>query len=159
MQTHCWRKVFIDLSESIFRELGFAPPAMIFEDSLPLSMQLCLDDQQFELLHSENELSDHILISCMLGTVPQGAERGGYRKLLKENLSQMRIAGEYFGIDSENQALKLMFLKALSNTSAPALLADMRSVAGKWKSWEEKFFSDDAVSSASRVPGGTLLLA
>lgn len=159
MQTHCWRKVFIDLSESIFRELGFPLPAMIFEESLPLSMEFYLDDHQFELLHSENELSDHILISCTLGAVPQGAERRGYRELLKENLSQMRIAGEYFGIDSEKQTLKLMLLKALSSTSAPTLLADMRSVVGKWKSWEEKFFSDDAFSSAGGIPGGTLLLA
>ncbi len=159
MYTHQWRKAFIELSEAIFRELGFPPPAMIFEDSLPLSMELTLENHPFELVHSENDLSDHIFISCTLGSVPQTSVSHAFRELMKENLLQMRTAGEYFGIDANTQTLRLMFLKSLAITSAPALLGEMRNIVGKWSSWEQKYFSGEVVFLEDGAPGGTLLLA
>ncbi len=159
MHTHHWRKAFIDLSEAIFRELGFAPPAMIFEESLPLSMEMNLENFPFELVHSENDLCDHVLISCTLGAVPQVSGSRAFRELMKENLSQMRTAGEYFGIDTDSQTLKVMVLKSLVTTSAPALLAEMRNIIGKWSSWEQRYFSGDVFFSEGGAPCGTLLLA
>lgn len=159
MYTQQWRKAFIELSEAIFRELGYSPPAMIFEDSLPLSMELTLENHPFELVHSENDLSDHILISCTLGSIPKTSASYAFRELMKENLSQTRTAGEYFGIDADTQTLRLMFLKSLSTTSAPALLGEMRNIVGKWSSWEQKYFSGEVVFSEDGAPVGTLLLA
>lgn len=159
MTSQQWRTAFIELAEDIFRELGFPPPAMIFEESLPLSMDLQLEDHQFELLHSDNDLADHILVSCKLGSLPRGAEHRGFCELMKENLTQVRTAGQYFGIDSETRSVKLMFFQALSTTSAPLLLEQMRTVVTQWNSWEEKFFSNDSFSSMSSDDASPLLLA
>lgn len=159
MQAHRWRQSFIDLSEDVFRELGFPPPAMNFEDSLPLSMELYLQGYQFELLHSENELREYVLVSCTLGEIPKEFRCHGYRELLKENLSQVRSAGVFFGMDSERYMLRLMFLESLSATSAPALLETMRNIVEKWQSWEGQFFSGNAFTSASDGTDAPLLLA
>jgi hypothetical protein len=132
---------------------------MIFEDSLPLSMDLYVEDHQFELLHSDNELADYILVSCNLGSIPQGSEHRGFRELMKESLMQMRTGGEHFGVDSEARRVKLMFFEALSTASAPLLLEKMRSVLTKWNAWEERFFSNDPVVSMGRGDASAHLLA
>lgn len=159
MQLHRWRQSFIDLSEGVFRELGFQPPIMNFEDSLPLSMELFHEGFQFELLHSENDLQEYVLVSCTLGEIPKEFRCHGYRALLKENLLQVRSAGVFFGLDSERSMLRLMFLQGLSTTSAPAMLETMRNITEKWQSWEDRFFSGSALVPGSDDTDTPLLLA
>lgn len=136
-----WRRKFIELSESIFRELGFEPPAILHEDRLPLAMELEYADMEFELLHSATEMEDRFLVSCKLGKFPEEHVVRGVRLLLQANLPLVRMHKATYGLDPDNLNLKTMYYENLSEVTARVVLERMREVSSGVTNWRDEFFS------------------
>lgn len=129
MQNYQWRSKFIELSENIFRELGFSPPSM-----------LELEGLSFELLHSPSEYPEKILVVCKLGQIPASNEIHGMQELMRENLLQMRVHGEWYGIDGDQREVHLLCHKEIDNLSAVEVLQHMRKMAENSHDWQSRYF-------------------
>ncbi len=151
MSRSIMRKKFLELSEDIFRELGFFPPPMLHEESLPLAMELELDGFNFELLHSSGDLNYQVLIKCKLGKIPQSNEFYGLQMLMRGNLENMRIYAEWYGVDFETREVLLMNGKDLGNTSAQDLVLCMKQMIENSSDWEARFFDPTFLRSEDLV--------
>ncbi len=134
------RSKFVEISEGIFRELGFAPPSMLHEDSLPLVMELEFEGKCFELVHSPNELQDKFLIVCKLGEMPAAERVHGMQEMMKENLLQMRVCGEWFGINAANNEIHSMCHKSLDELSALEILQHMKAMVERSVELRKRIF-------------------
>ncbi len=137
-----WRAKFVDLCEGMFRELGFPPPAMLHEDSLPLAMELEVDQTAFELLHSPNGMASRVLIACRLGQVPPDMGAQGMQAMLKANLTLSRTHEAAFGIAPDGNEIQCMYYEDLDQARPPALLDKMRRVAPDARNWRDRFVSE-----------------
>lgn len=147
MPAYSFRQNFIALAEDVFRQLGFPPPAMTHEESLPLAMELEIENLQFELLHSSTDQPERILVSCKLGPLPDEALTQGLRRLLQANLVLARTHEASYGIDPDKQILHCMFQEVLAESNAVDLLASMREIASSSAHWKDDFFSSPAFQS------------
>ena len=136
-----WRRKFIELSEAIFRELGFEVPAILHDDSLPLAMELEYAGMEFELLHSSTEMEDRILVSCHLGPLPEDHVTRGIRLLLQANLQLARMHKACYGVDPDKKQVKAMYYERLSEASALSVLDNMREISSGASNWRDEFFS------------------
>lgn len=146
-----WRAKFIELCEGIFRELGFPPPPMLHEDSLPLAMELEVDQTAFELLHSPNVMASRVLIACRLGTVPPEMNTKGLQAMLKANLTLARAHEAAFGIAPDGNEIRCMYYEDLERARPQALLDKMRRVGPDARNWHERFVNDGAKSAAGHA--------
>lgn len=140
-----WRKQFIDLSEEIFRELGFPAPIQIHEETLPLAMELVFEGYLFEIIHSPAALSHCILVRCKLGEMPKTNEKHGMYMLLKENLCNLREYSKWYGVDSESDEVVLNLIHDLEGASALIILQRMRRIVNDSRDWQTKFFDPDLI--------------
>ena len=136
-----WRQKFVELAESIFRELGFPPPEMLHDDYQPLAMEMEHVGKPFELIHSSTEMPDRILVSCNLGLLPEEGVLPGLRKMLQANLTLARTHGPVYGLISESQAIRCMYYEKLDDAMASRILEKMRQVANDSENWRENFFT------------------
>ncbi len=152
------RAKFIEISEGIFRELGFTPPSMFHEESLPLVMELELEGRSFELIHSPGGLAEKILIVCKLGKIPDMERLRGIQGLMKENLLKVRIYGEWFGINSSTNEIHLMCHQDLGEIKSSEILQHMRVMVENSNDWQNRFFdfSDGEPSIAREVQNNLL---
>ena len=134
-----WRKSFIELAEAIYRELGFDPPVMLYDDGLPLIMELELDGGLFELHHSNTNLSNQILVLCKLDAIPDSDRYSGFENILCENLRKIRTHAEWYGIDSNNNLI-IMSRKEIDQISVSDLIHDMKQMLVDSINWKERFF-------------------
>lgn len=135
------RRKFIDLSEAIFRELGFEAPAILHDDNLPLAMELEYAGMEFELLHSSTEMEDRFLVNCYLGPLPEEHVTRGIRLLLQANLALARMHKARYGIDPDKKQVKVMYYENLSEVTARSVLENMREVSSGASNWRDDFFS------------------
>ncbi len=141
MHQYSWRKNFIELSEGIFRSLGFPPPEMHHEESLPLAMELEIEGIPFELLHSSTEQSHRILISFSLGEIPEESEQLGMIKLMKTNLKLARAHQAAYGIGTEKKEIRCMYYEDLDGILPDIVLSTMRQKSRDALIWKNDFFS------------------
>jgi hypothetical protein len=132
-----WRKQFVELSEGIFRELGFPPPAMLHEDSLPLAMELEVDKVSFELLHAPDFQPHRILITCLLGKLPERSILTMLYSLLKSNLGGARNFSFWFGVHPETADVTRLEYQELSDIHPASLLDRLRSIARDSAGWTD----------------------
>ncbi len=153
-----FRNKFIEVSEGIFRELGFPPPAMLHEESLPLVMELEIEGRAFELIHSPTEIPEKVLVVCKLGVIPEGEPLRGMQELLKENLSQMRTFGEWYGVNPGKHDVHLMCHLELDNVTAPSVISHMKTMASCSSDWQNRFFNFSGSGNifVSEVPNSFL---
>lgn len=145
--TFSWRRKFIELSESIFRELGFPPPSMVHEDSLPLAMELEVNNTDFELLHSSSENAERVLVICRLGPLPDEGVTIGIRNLLQANLTLARTHEACYGVNPTGDQVQCMYYEELDRTSARAILEGMRQISTDARNWQDHFFSQSRTAS------------
>ena len=136
-----WRRKFVELSEAIFRELGFPPPEMLHDDYQPLAMEMERAGKPFELIHSSTEIPDRVLVSCNLGQLPEEGVLPGLRKMLQANLTLARTHGPVYGLISESQSIRCMYYEKLDDALASRILEKMRQVAIDSENWRENFFT------------------
>ncbi len=148
MMQPSWRGKFIELCEGVFRELGFPPPPMLHEDSLPLAMELEVEQTNFELLHSPNAMASRILIACRLGEVPTSMGAMGSQAMLKANLTLVRAHEGAFGITPDGNEIRCLYFEDLDQIRPVSLLEKMRRVAPDAHKWLERFI-DEGKSGAS----------
>lgn len=158
MRQPSWRAKFIELCEGIFRELGFPPPAMLHEDSLPLAMELEVEQLPFELLHTPNGLGHRALVACRLGLVPAGAELSGMKAMLKSNLTLMRAHEAAFGMSPDNGEVRCIYYEDLQSASSVTVLDRMRRIAPDARDWAQGFFAhaSNPACGTPEVPAFTL---
>lgn len=132
-----WRKQFVELSEGIFRELGFPPPAMLHEDSLPLAMELEVDGLAFELLHTPSFQPQRILISCRIGELPEDNAVPMLSSLLKSNLVGVRKFKFWFGIHPEAAEILRLEYRELADIQPISLLEHLKQIAREFSGWSE----------------------
>lgn len=142
-----WRRKFIELSESIFRELGFPPPSMVHEDSLPLAMELEINGKEFELLHSSTEQAEKLLVICRLGPLPDEGVTAGIRRLLQANLTLARTYEACYGINPTGDQVQCMYYEPLDIANARSTLDSMRQIATDAGNWKDQFFSQSRPAS------------
>lgn len=147
MMTPSWRRKFIELSEGIFRELGFPPPSMVHEDSLPLAMELEVSDTEFELLHSSTEQAERVLVICRLGPLPEEGVALGIRRLLQANLTLARTHEACYGINPTGDQVQCMYYEELDMSNARSILESMRQIATDAGNWKDQFFSQSRAAS------------
>lgn len=145
--TFSWRRKFIELSEGIFRELGFPPPSMLHEDSLPLAMELEVNGTEFELLHSSTEQSERVLVICRLGALPDEGVTAGVRRLLQANLTLSRTHEACYGISPTGDQVQCMYYEALDMANARLILEGMRQIANDARNWKDQFFTQSTAAS------------
>ena len=143
-----WRGKFIELCEGVFRELGFPPPPMLHEDSLPLAMELEVSQTTFELLHSPNAMASRVLIACQLGGVPPEMGAKGMQAMLKANLTLARTHEAAFGIAPDGNEVRCLYYEDLDNARPQALLDKMRRVAPDARNWLERFVNEGSGAMA-----------
>ncbi len=135
------RQRFIELSEAIFRELGFEPPAIRHEDSLPLAMELEYANREFELLHSSTDMPERFLVNCKLGDLPDDHVIRGFRLLLQANLPLARMHKACYGIDPDKQTINALYFEKLNEVNARIVLDNMREISTGAGNWRDEFFS------------------
>lgn len=135
------RRKFIELSEAIFRELGFDPPAIIHEDSLPLAMELEYAGKEFELIHSSTDMPDRFLVNCTLGELPEEHTIRGIRLLLQANLALVRMHKACYGIDPDKPIIKAMYYESLEQLNARMVLENMTEISSGTDNWRDDFFT------------------
>jgi hypothetical protein len=138
---HAWRRKFIELAEDVFRELGFPPPSMLHEESLPLAMELEIESIPFELLHSSADQVEFVLVICKLGPLPSGIGISGIRRLLQSNLVLARTHEAFYGVNPDTSQIQCMFQTRLMQVTAVDLLAKMRQISLDSLQWKKDFFS------------------
>ncbi len=131
-----WRQQFIDLSESLFRELGFPPPSQLHEESLPLAMSLEVEGKAFELIHSASFQSHRILISGSLGNFSYKDNPATMAALLRSNLSGVRDFGAWYGINPDTADLCRLEFMDLEGCHAAPLLEQLRHIAQEMAGWD-----------------------
>ena len=149
MMQPSWRGKFIELCEGVFRELGFPPPPMLHEDSLPLAMELEIEQTAFELLHSPNAMASRVLIACRLGEVPAGVGAQGLQAMLKANLTLVRAHEAAFGITPDGNEVRCLYYEDLDYTRPASLLEKMRRVAPDAHHWLDRFIDEGKSSVAA----------
>jgi hypothetical protein len=154
-----WRRKFVELSESIFRELGFPPPEMLHDDYQPLAMEMEHAGKPFELIHSSTEMPERVLVSCNLGQLPEEGVLPGLRKMLQANLTLARIHGPVYGLISENQSIRCMYYEKLDDAMASRILEKMRQVASDSENWRENFFLPAGYASTKLISSNQFSLA
>ncbi len=140
-----WRGKFIELCEGVFRELGFPPPPMLHEESLPLAMELEVEQTAFELLHSPNAMDSRILIACRLGEVPPLMGAAGLQAMLKANLTLVRAHEAAFGVTPDGNEILCLYYEDLDQARPANLLEKMRRVAPDARHWVERFVDEAKV--------------
>lgn len=146
-----WRGKFIELCEGVFRDLGFSPPPMLHEDSLPLAMELEVGQTAFELLHSPNAMASRVLIACRLGEVPAEMGATGLQAMLKANLTLARAHEAAFGIAPDGNEVRCMYYEDLDQARPQALLDKMRRVGPDARNWYDRFVNEGAKAAASHA--------
>jgi hypothetical protein len=154
-----WRQKYIDLSEAIFRELGFSPPHMLYDEYQPLSMEMNYAGKPFELIHSSTEMPDKVLISCFLGLLPDEGVLLGLQNMLKANLTLARAHGPVYGLNSETQIIKCMYYEGLDDSLASRVLEKMHHVANDSETWRDNFFLKTSQFSGKTHISNQYLLA
>ncbi len=145
-----WRRKFIELCEGIFRELGFPPPPMLHEESLPLAMELEIEQTAFELLHSPNAMDSRVLIACRLGEMPPLMGAAGLQTMLQANLTLVRAHEAAFGITPDGNEIRCLYYEDLDHAQPVHLLEKMRRVAPDARHWVERFI-DEGKTVAARI--------
>ena len=153
-----WRQKFIDLCEGIFRELGFPPPPMLHEDSLPLAMELEVGQAQFELLHSPTAMGSRILVTCRLGEASAEMGLKGMQAMLRANLTLTRSHEAAFGISPDSNEIRCMYYEALDEARPGAMLERMKQLAPDARNWRDRFINEGARTSAYNEPLPSLAL-
>jgi hypothetical protein len=154
-----WRRKFIELSEAIFRELGFEVPAILHDDNLPLAMELEYAGMEFELLHSSTEMEDRFLVNCHLGLLPDEHVTRGLRQMLQANLQLARMHKACYGVDPDKQQVKAMYYENLSDVSARSVLENMREISSGASNWRDEFFSPAHAGMNMTLPATQYRLA
>lgn len=139
MGDRSWRQVFTELSEGIFRELGFDPPAVHHEVGLPLVMELELENRRFDLLHPYADKEDRILVTCTLGQLSGAFPDRLYEKFLTTNLACMRNHEAWYGMNAETGEVVWLISKKLEGLGAREFVHYLRNMAIATSGWEEKF--------------------
>ncbi len=142
MMQPSWRGKYIELCEGVFRELGFPPPPMLHEDSLPLAMELEVDQTAFELLHSPNAMASRVLIACRLGEVQSEMGVKGLQAMLKANLTLARTHEAAFGITPDGNEVRCLYYEDLEQARPQSLLEKMRRVAPDARNWYDRFIDE-----------------
>lgn len=142
MMQPSWRGKYIELCEGVFRELGFPPPPMLHEDSLPLAMELEVDQTAFELLHSPNAMASRVLIACRLGEVQPEMGTKGLQVMLKANLTLARAHEAAFGITPDGNEVRCLYYEDLEQARPQSLLEKMRRVAPDARNWHDRFVEE-----------------
>ena len=127
--TLTFRKNFIDCCESIFRELGFPPPAMIHDEKLPLVMELEYGGFNFEICHSTTEQPQKALIFCDLGPLPEANALAVIKNILFKNLLLVRAHQAYFGIREESKSLNCIYFEELEKWNVRDWLQKMKNIS------------------------------
>lgn len=148
MSSHNWRSKFIELSESLFRELGFSPPPMLHEESLPLAMELEFEGARFELLHSSSDLPERILLICKLGTMPDENEITGIQGLMRENLIRLRAYEGWYGVSTQDHEIQMMCHKDLESLSAADIFQQMKKMISDSNGWHSHFSESVRLNNA-----------
>ena len=127
--TLIFRKNFIDCCESIFRELGFPPPAMIHDEKLPLVMELEYGGFNFEICHSTTDLSQKALVLCDLGPLPEANILAVVKNILFKNLLLVRAHQAYFGLREETKSLSCIYFEELDQWNVSDWLQKMKNIS------------------------------
>lgn len=159
VQASAWRRKFTALAEDVFRELGFEAPAMLYEDNIPLAMELEVEGMPFELLHSASDQPTRLVVICKLGPLPADEMAGGLKRLLHVNLILARCHEAVYGVDPEYKNILCMFNKSLETCTATNLLSEMRQISNDSFQWKDDFFSDSLSSASVNNDPGSLALA
>ncbi len=159
MQPSSWRRKFTVLAEDIFRELGFEAPAMLYEDSMPLAMELEVEGMPFELLHSASDQPNRLVVICKLGPLPADEMVSGLQRLLHVNLILARCHEAVYGVDPEHKNVFCIFNKSLETCTATNLLSEMRQISNDSFQWKDEFFADSLSSKSLNNDPGSLALA
>ena len=146
-----WRRRFIELCEDIFRELGFPPPIMTHEDSLPLAMELEVEGMQFELLHSSSQMAERVLVICKLGPLPDEGITAGIRRLMQANLAQVRKHELGYGINPSGNEVQCLYYAPIDGATAREMLDGMRKTVSACANWKDQFFTPPLSASNAEV--------
>lgn len=132
------RSVFIDLCEGVFRQLGFDPPPMLHDDALPLAMELQIESRDFELIHSQSDQPEQILVLCKLDKLTGELSAAESTAMLVNNLKSVRLAEPYFGIDSDSKQIVWITSAPLLITTPDSLLEMLGDIALKATEWRNQ---------------------
>lgn len=159
MNTKSWRGTYIELCESVFRELGFDPPAMLHDDNLPLAMEIEVDERNFELLHSSVDRPHQILILCQLDNSAENIGRSELSSMLSKNLDNIRRFLPYYGINSDTQAVVSISTAALGDLQANTLLEKLKSIAQDALFWREQLGTSPSDARGVKADSQGVMLA
>ena len=159
MQPSSLRRKFIVLAEDIFRELGFEAPAMLYEDNVPLAMELEVEGMPFELLHSSSDQANRLVVICKLGPLPADEMSNGLQRLLHVNLILTRCHEAVYGVDPDHKNIYCIFNKSLDTCTASSLLAEMRQISTDSMQWKDEFFADQLAPISMNSDSASLTLA
>lgn len=158
MNTGSWRSTYKELCEAIFRELGFDPPAMLHDDSLPLAMEIEIEGRSFELLHSSVDRPHQILIQCKLDNSAAGISRSEITAMLAQNLVNIRRFYPYYGINSDTQEVVSISFSPLADLTATRLIEKLRTIAQDALGWRDQLAADQTdLSDIKTEPQGIIL--
>lgn len=159
MQPSSWRRKFTTLAEDIFRELGFDAPAMLYEDNVPLAMELEVEGLPFELLHSASDQPNRLVVICKLGPLPAEEMASGLQRLLHVNLILTRCHEAVYGVDPDHKNIYCIFNKSLETCIASNLLSEMRQISNDSSQWKDEFFTDPRAPISLNSDSTSLTLA
>jgi hypothetical protein len=154
MESSNSRFKFIDLAEDVFRELGLQPPSRESDQALPLVLAVDVDQESFQLEHSEHHGLDRLVLECRFGTVPPERAVRALTRLLQINNDLRADVGAAFAADAQTDEVVYMRSVSLEHTKARDLLDHMSEIKALAQAWRETWFDEPeliALTSAHRA--------
>jgi hypothetical protein len=128
------RNIFIELIESIFRELGHPSPEVnIFEEVLETELES--GEVIFEIIHSSALHPEHMTVRCKIGCADWEITTAYMTALLQTNQSLLRSQDATLGIDVISGSICHSYRHPVETIDASQLISRLATTSAQVNEW------------------------
>lgn len=116
-----WRDLFLALVDELFREYGLVAPSRVQDGSLPLTVELHIDEVRVEMTHPARWGANRVALEVACGDL--GNEpAAGLRRLLQIQHVLDPLRGRSFGLEPDSGQVTLIQCVGLAGMTGPELV-------------------------------------
>ena len=132
-----WRMVFIEVVEEVYRDLGFDPPVMTYDQASSLVMEIDIDGTNYEVIHNPQANYESCVLEARLGKIDGFQVNEILLNLLAKNHEFARQYRGCFAADIKDDAILFIFSLPLEKLRGNAVLQVMRETSIAATDWRD----------------------
>jgi hypothetical protein len=149
-----WRMVFIEVVEEVYRDLGFDPPVMTYDQASSLVMEIDIDGTNYEVIHNPQANYESCVLEARLGRINSFQVNEALLNLLAKNYEFARQYRGCFAADIKDDAILFSFSLPLEKLRGNAMLQVMRETSIEATDWRDILAGLDR-----KMPMGTVTVS